>query len=58
MIRGIIKDENSKYNGREFIADSDNEVVILVEKGKFLNGQPMFSKFDRSKDEFVSDSEL
>lgn len=56
MIQGIIKDENSKHNGKKFIAENEESVVILVEKGKFFNGSEMYAKFDRSKDEFVSDN--
>lgn len=56
MIRGIIKDENSKYNGRKFIAENEESVIILVEKGTFFNGSEMYAKFDRSKDEFVADN--
>lgn len=55
MIRGKINDENSKYNGREFIAESEDSVIILVAKGQFFNGAPMFQKFDRRIDEFIND---
>jgi len=55
MIRGIIKDEKSKYNGRKFIAESENSIIILVEKGGFFNGSEMYAKFDRENDEFVDD---
>jgi hypothetical protein len=56
MIRGIIQDEDSKYNGRNFIAENEDSVIILVEKGTFLNGSEMYAKFDRSKDDFVQDN--
>jgi len=55
MIKGEIRDENSKYNGKKFIAESEESVVILVEKGQLFNGSEMYAKFDRSKDEFIPD---